>query len=329
MYKIFLYFLLSSCLILPVFSQELSQSIVEEKTSTQNYPVGELGTAWQFPSDHLPIGGSVGNVHFVLWNILHTEALHHIIDNSQGLRESSIITSNIPADSGSLTVREEVLVKKILEMVNHPTHPRSLIALQETSEQVFEQLQEILPSNMKLLPSEIENLDHGDVFIYDSNIFHFIDFNKINYIIRQHNTIMTLTLVEKKTELTYKFVQSHVPGGPIFSVPARKELANAVMKDYDSKAITIIMGDMNRSPDFFLIDFQTAAAEHGLENQPFVNLWIPYATHINTHREAAWIDNLFFSDPYPEISIHVTKRAPELFESLQITIDLLESLRYK
>lgn len=53
---------------------------------------------------------------------------------------------------------------------------------------------------------------------------------------------------------------------------------------------------------------------------------IPYPTHINTHMEASWIDNIFISNPYPQIESHITKDGSELFKELQPTLDLLESL---
>jgi hypothetical protein len=43
--------------------------------------------------------------------------------------------------------------------------------------------------------------------------------------------------------------------------------------------------------------------------------------------EASWIDNIFISNPYPQIENHVAKDGSELFEELQPTLDLLESLK--
>lgn len=304
-----------------------TQIYSEEKTSTQYYPVGELGKSWTLPSDHLPVGGSVGKVHFVMWNILHTGALHHIVNNGQGLRDSFIMAANIP-DEGSLTLRESVIIDQIFEMINQPTHPRSLIALEETSVEVYQKLQNSLPKNMQLFPPNIGGLAHGDVFIFDTKIFDLIDYSFKKYkCSKSGNSYMTLTLFEKNTGLTYRFIQSHVPGGPdANSKPARKELADAVMSDFNPQAITIIMGDMNRSPDYFLEDFKIAAANKRMP-QPFQNLWIPYPTHINTSREASWIDNIFIANPYPEIESQVAKDASVLFMDLQLTLDLLESLR--
>lgn len=204
---------------------------VEEKASTYCYPVGELGAKWQFPSDHLPVGGTIGNIHFVIWNILDTRYLHHIVGNSQGLRDSLIMQANVPVDAESLlTVREALILENIKEMINHKTSPRALLALEETSDNVYTKMQESLPAKMRLIPESLEDLGHGDIFIYDTDIFEFLNFQSENYVIHPSNSYSTLTLIEKKTGLTYRFIQSHVPGGPIFSAPAREEFANTLMR---------------------------------------------------------------------------------------------------
>lgn len=325
MRKILLALLLAaSPLLIP---QSASAAGQEEKTSTQYYPVGELGEQWVLPSDHLPVGGSVGNVHFVMWNILYTNALHYIADNTQGLKDSFIMAANVPMDDG-LTLRETVVIDQVFEMIEHPTHPRSLLALEETSEEVYNHLKSTLPNNFRMYPNNVKDIAHGDIFLYDTNLFDFVSFQSLRYKCNRSNTYMTLTLKEKTSGLTYRFVQSHVPGGPASnSRPAREELANALMNDFNPKAITIVMGDMNRSADYFLDNFKRAAAEKGMK-QPFKHLPVPYATHINTHREASWIDNIFISNPYPQyLDSYVAEDASVLFADLQRTIDLLESLR--
>lgn len=316
-----------------VFQTANANDNLNEKSSSRFYPVGELGARWTLGSDHLPVGGTVGSIHFVMWNILNTDALHHILGNGQGLRDSFIITANIPF-SDNLTLRESVVIGQVFEMIHHATHPRSLLALQETSENVYQKLQTSLPSNLQLLPTDVEDLKHGDIFIFDKNIFDFIDFKCVQYESKRTkhgNTYMTLTLLEKDTQILYKFVQSHVPGGPdINSKPARIELANAVIGDHNPEAISVVLGDMNRSPDYFIDEFETAARVCGLESQPFEIMWPPYATHINTHREASWIDNIFIAIPRgykPEIHSEVTGDAHAFFTDLKDTVDLLKSLR--
>lgn len=312
-------------LIVALFLSFISPLAAEEKTSPNAYPVGELGSLWQFPSDHLPVGGKVGNINFVMWNILNTDYLHHIIGNAQGLNDSLIMTANVAEkEEGLFTLREAMVVKNVFDMIDHPHTPRALIALQETGTQVFEKLQQTLPAHMKLMPSTIENLMHGDIFIYNANVFDVLDFSFAPYNINPHNTMMTLTLMEKETGLIYRFFQSHVPGGPINSDPARKELADALFDDYNPQAITLVMGDMNRSPEYFLENFAAAAKERETA-QPFKNMTIPYPSHINTHREASWIDNIFISNPFEEICIEASK-SDSFFVELEATVELLQNI---
>lgn len=294
----------------------------EEKTSTISYPVGELGEQWVLPSDHLPVGATVGNIHFVMWNILSSHALHYIEDNGQGLRDSFIMAANIPTDDeDGLTLREMVIIDNIMEMIEHPTHPRSVLALEEVTLQVYNKLKKILPSNMAMLPYFSQ-----DVFIYDQNVFKLWTWDHLKYANSSKNTITNLFLREKSTGILYCFVQSHVPGGPaVNSLPARVELSEAILGDFNPKAIKIVVGDMNRSPDYFMNNFAETARELDIE-QPFQNLPVPYPTHINTHQEASWIDNIFIYNPYTEIPCQVSEDGSEFFNDLQRTIDLLKHI---
>jgi hypothetical protein len=325
MYKTFIVLLLSMFQALDVLSA--SQMLMEEKTSSKSYYVGELGTAWQFPSDHLPVGASIDNIHFALWNTLNTEYLHWIEKNGQGLRDSLILKANIPlSENSNLTVREDVVLEYIMKMLQHPTHPRSVLALQEVGGCLFRELSLRLPDFMQVFPKNADEQEIEDIFIVDTRIFDILDFELSHYTFAQ-NTIIRMTLREKATGLSYRFIQSHVPGGPVNSLPARIELAEKVMQEYHDDTISIVLGDMNRSSDYFLPQFELAAIKSGLVAQPFINMDISYPTHVSTHMEAAWIDNIFIANPYSHIDCHAAKDATELLAELQPTFDLLEKLK--
>lgn len=327
MFKSFI--VVGCCLLgcLNLYAGESSSEVMEEKTSTQSFAVGELGAAWQFPSDHLPVGATVGNIHLVSWNILETRYLHYIIGNGQGLRDSLILSANVPIAGGrALTVRERLLVDAVLKMVRHPEVPRGLIALEETGKHVFQELKKELPSHMVMV-AQPEEFNQEDLFIYDNTIFDFVSFQAEHYVVEPKSTFLTLTLVEKSSGRSYRFIQSHVPGGPIKSAPARKELAAALMESFDPEMITVLMGDMNRSSDYFIVDFEKAAREKGLERQPFVNLPIPYPTHIDTAREATWIDNLFIALSEADLPYRVTSEGSEFFEEMGPVLELLQRIQ--
>ncbi len=322
--KIFV-FLLSTYLF---FSFNCSPLFGNDMASTVTYHVGELGEDWQFPSDHLPVGLTAGNIHIAAWNVLNTRFIYHILTNQQGLKESLIVSANLPMeDNGPLTLRENLIIDQVLEMIHHPTHPRSLISLQEVDLVFFEELNKKLPANMICVTTFPNDLADGDIFIYDSTIFEWNGLRSGNYQVRPRNTFMTLSLKEIKTGLLYHFVQSHLPAAPGISSQARKELAQEILSHFDPHVVTVVMGDMNRSPDYLLHDFAEVAKVIGMRHQPLKNLWIPYATHVDCYRKASWFDNLFFHVPNMDIKIEVSSEPETFFSGLIHTVNLMRSLR--
>lgn len=316
---------------LPCWNQEVEEVFKTLKTAnkinTKPYRVGELGAEWQFPSDHLPVGASIDDIHFALWNTLNTKYLHWIEKNEQGLKNSLIMSSNIPLPGNSnLTLREAIVLVFITKMLNHPEHSRSVLALQEMGEGLLKELSRCLPNYMHVIPEDAAKQKIEDIFLVDTRVFDILD-SEISKYTFSRNTIMTLRLREKASGLKYCFIQSHVPGGPVNSVPARIEFSNKIMQEYSLDHAIVVLGDMNRSPDFFLSQFEEAAKERGLANQPFVNVEIPYPTHINTHMQASWIDNIFIANPRLQSEIPVANEGFELFDELQPTLDLLKRLR--
>jgi endonuclease/exonuclease/phosphatase family metal-dependent hydrolase len=301
------------------FEVQYQQNISVLLTDKVPFFVGELGDQWQFPSDHLPVGMSINGIHFANWNILNTDYLNHIEANDQGLKYSLIMEANCPGKDPRLTRREEILLKQVMSLLQHPTQPRSVLSLQETGAAFWEVLKEQLPTNYKTVTAFPDDLAHGDVYIYDGDLLEFEELQSQRYE-GSVNTMMALTLKERSSGNEYRFIQSHVPGGPIRSEPARKELADFVMRNYDPNKSVVIMGDMNRPPRDFLENFARKAEEYSME-QPYTNAWIPYPTHINTHCEASWIDNIFFAVP-EGTRVEIAKE-DTFFPALQQTIDLL------
>ena len=256
------------------------------------YFVGELGGQWQFPSDHLPRGMSVGNLHIAFWNVLNKNYLSHILENTQGLRDSSIMSGNIPyRPSSNLTVREMIVSTMIKDMMNHPTHPRSLIGLQEVHPDVAEYLKEILPKNwaMSTPPGQPKS---QDIYLYDKSIFELIGVRAIKYQENLPKTIFTLTLQERSSGEIFCFVQSHIPGGPN-SEAGCKKFAEEALNQFQKNETTVLMGDMNASPSDIQKALEKAATNAELETLPFRYVAIDYPSHINTHLEASWIDNFY------------------------------------
>jgi hypothetical protein len=254
--------------------------------------------------------------------------LSFIEDNGQGLKDSLIMSTNVPVEEGKpLTVREQMVIEQVMLMIHHKTHPRALIALEETNDAVFQELKRIAPTNMSIIMPYLTNPQNRDIFIYDNERFTEGEFGGKTYDVAPNNVISYLSLTDKQTGIEYQFVQSHVPGGPVNSPAARKQFADFLINQFDPAKPTIIMGDMNRSADYFQKDFSEAAQKAGLDTQPFENKPIPYPTHIDTNRDATWIDNLFIYNPYSEIPVQITTEPSEFFDGLKPTMDLLKELK--
>lgn len=285
--------------------------------------VGELGPKWQFPSDHLPRGMSIGDTHIAFWNILNKNYLNHIEANTQGLRDSSILSDNVPAGKGiKLTFRELTCVLTILDMIDHPTHPRSMIALEETHGDVINHLKQVLPDHWAIVTPS----DHPysqDLYLYDTKVFDFVAIHSVKYTETQPKSILTLTLKEISSGQTYRFVQSHVPGGPNSSEGCKK-FAEEAMKQYNSSITTVLMGDMNESPSTIQQSLKQAAQQIGLERSPFNYVPIDYPSHMNTLLEASWIDNFFIYRPKVPGKVQPSHRAEDVHESLVPIVELFK-----
>lgn len=284
------------------------------------YYIGVLGEKWTFPSDHLPIGLTVGDFHIALWNVLKKDYLFHIEKNTQGLKESSILKDNMPLPGQkNLTIREFIILQNILEMSQHHTHPRSLIALQEMHPDMISYLKNYLPPEWRIA-QPFDESESEDIFLYDSNVFRFIDSEAVFYEMGRPKTIFTLTLQNKSSGKIYRFVQSHVPGGPSSERGCQK-FAYESLRQYDPNITTILMGDMNQPPYVIEKTFAKAAREVGMSENCFEYASLVYPTHVNTLLEATWIDHFFIS----EGEVYKISQDPkELFSSLENIVLLLQ-----
>ena len=324
--KTIISFLFCACFVLNTTSaQENTNFFVTSQPiyEAQPYYIGEMGEKWQFPSDHLPRGMSVGNLHIAFWNLLNKDYLHHILSNTQGLRDSSIMTDNVPVNSTStMTIRELQTVQIILGMIYHPTHPRSLIAIQETHADVQKYLKEVLPSNWRVFNGNPPGEPSQDLYLYDTDVFDFRGAGGTKYTQNQPKAIHTLSLREKSSGDTYRFVQSHVPGGPD-SAEGKAKFAEIAIGEYQPSETTILMGDMNASANTIMNALNTAAAKAGLQKQPFVFVQIDHPSHVNTRLEASWIDHFFIYRPaHLPGKVLSSYRPAEVHESLVPIVDL-------
>lgn len=289
--------------------------------ANEPYYVGEVGSSWEFPSDHLPRGATIGNFHIAFWNILYKDYLFHIEENTQGLKHSSILRDNVPVNAeSSLTVRELISGQMILEMIHHPTQGRSLIALEETHPDVYEFLRKNLSANWKMVTPPGQPTSQ-DLFLYDADVFDFEHVDAVKYSDKFSKTIFTLTLREKATDQVFRFLQSHIPGGPVNSVEGCAKFSNEAMNQFDPTMIIVLMGDMNQSPSVIQSALDEAAEKKGIAS-PYSYLPIAHPSHINTKLQASWIDNFFIYSP--NTPVKGSDNPEEIVEALLSIIQILK-----
>lgn len=305
-------------------STELTQVSIEKN---QPYFVGELGPAWEFPSDHLPIGLTLGSFHIAFWNNLNKDYLGHIEANTQGLKDSSILRDNVPLDlDNPLTKRELTIAKLVMEMINHPTHPRSLVALQETNADLQNYLSEQIPLGW-VIATPLDQPVSQDLFLYDTAVFNFISIDSVLYAKTAPKSIFTLTLEEKATGKIFRFLQSHVPGGPLKSKEGGEKFSAEALRQFDPSLTIVLMGDMNQSPNVIQEILTTASINAGLPSSPYNYLSIDYPSHMNTHTEASWIDHFFVYSSDSVLNIKGSDNPEEVSSQLVPIAHLLNSLK--
>jgi endonuclease/exonuclease/phosphatase family metal-dependent hydrolase len=278
-----------SVLSLPIQSEEVGfgkEPLIERS-------IGALEERWQFPSDHLPVGATIADFHVVTWNVLNTAFIDWIKRDGQGLSRSLIMQEHEFVGDTDLTVREQHVVREVLNLIGHPTHPRSILALQECSPAFLKELKAYLPHHMKIIRSRHYSAKDQDVLIYDTSLFEFVKrkskVSRNSYPSSLGKTIMNIVLQKKDSGAKYRLINTHVPGDP--ALPGRCELAKYVMEHRSEGIPTIVLGDMNFNHWEMQDAFRTAASALGIED-PFEN-FASYYSNIGIRKEAKCIDHIF------------------------------------
>lgn len=233
--------------------------------------VGELQEKWNFPSDHLPIGLTLDNLHYVSWNVLNTKHIHWVIEkNSQGLSHSMIADENVFIENSNLTLRDKHIVELILRMIAHPTHPKSILALQECGESFLEELRHKLPSYFEIVAN-------GELaFLFDNRMFDIHSQEEIFKVFEYEpqRSIQDIILRRLSNGQLFRFINVHLPGDP--TKPAPLELALYLASSFNLSLTTIAMGDMN----FTAVEMGTAL-DNAFNDLPPFSLYSPYCTNIS------------------------------------------------
>lgn len=275
--------------------------------------VGELQEKWQFPSDHLPIGMKFENVNFVSWNVLDADYMSWVLEkDSQGLKRSMIADEHVYIGDSKLTVRDKHVVDLILETISHPTHPRSILSLQECNEPFREELRSRLPAHFEMIPNQ------GETLLVDRRIFEVAEIKDVPVIFSNepHRTVQDVTLRRVDSGQLMRLVNVHLPGDP--TKPGRFEFAQYMAKTFDPAVTTLVMGDMN----FNELEMADAMQQAFSNHSPF-SLYSPYCTNISPFVfDSKAIDHFFVYSPGK--GAVVLSEPNEILAGLADTVELLQ-----
>lgn len=270
--------------------------------------VGELQQKWQFPSDHLPIGMTFDNLHFVSWNVLDSKYMSWVTEkNSQGLSRSMIVDEHVYIGDSKLTVRDKHIVDLIFQMISHPTMPRSILSLQECGQPFIEELRSRLPDYFEII------LHHGDAVLVDRRFFEVIEQSEISGIFKDNplRTFQDITLRRLENGQLLRFVNLHLPGDP--TKPTRFEFAQYLANTFDPDLTTLAMGDMN----FNELEMSDAMTQAFVDNSPF-DLYSPYCTNISPY--------VFTSKAIDHFLVYSPNQSPVILSAPEEIIPGLDSI---
>lgn len=236
--------------------------------------VGQLQERWQFPSDHLPIGLTVDDLHIASWNVLDSAYMSWVTEkDSQGLKRSMIADEHVYIGDSKLTLRDQHVATLILQMIAHPSHPKSLLSLQECSEPFLVELKSRLPSHFEIIAHD------GNAIVVDRNRFEILNANAIAgvYSADPKRTFQDIVVRRLESQEKYRLLNVHIPGDP--NGPARYDFTSYLSSTHDPSLTTIAMGDMN----FNELEMSDAITK-AFEQTPFT-LYSPYCTNISVSTE--------------------------------------------
>ncbi len=231
--------------------------------------VGELQERWQFPSDHLPVGITYDDLHIGSWNVLDANYMDWVYKNTQGLSNSLITEEHVYVGETRLTIRDMRVADMVTEMLTHPTHPRSILSLQEINAEFLEHLKSKLPQNIGIISNS------GNAVLFDENLLEAAQVRDVFGVFSEspQRPFQEILFQRKDTGEALRVFNVHLPGNPIG--PGRFEFTQYLAKVNDPNISSIAMGDMN----FNELEMKDAllGAFEGAEFQIFS----PYCTNIS------------------------------------------------
>lgn len=276
--------------------------------------VGQLQERWQFPSDHLPIGMTLGDTNIASWNVLDADYMSWVTEkDSQGLKRSMIVDEHVYIEGTNLTIRDKHVVDMVLGMIAHETHPRSILALQECNNQFLEELSKRLPENFAVISH------HGEALLVDTTRYDITSIKEVKDVFSQtpERGFQDIILTRKDNGENLRVFNVHLPGDPLH--PARYEFTQYMSATFDPSMATIAMGDMNFNELEMADAMLTAFA-----NSDTFNLYTAYCTNISPFVfDSKAIDHFIAYNPNKATGIDIN--APEeVMQGLTTFVSMLE-----
>ncbi len=278
--------------------------------------VGELQEKWQFPSDHLPIGMTIDGLHIASWNVLNSVYMGWVEKNSQGLSRSLLVQEHVYLGGSKLTFRDLHVIECVRSMLAHPTHPKSVISLQECGEAFLTELQSQLPEGYGIVLSSNVPIKDQNIVIYDKRAF---DYNPsrsgVSKIFsKDKRTVLNVCLTRRDTREAFRVINGHLPGEP--GNPAPDEFAAYTGSFATPNETVIAMGDMN----FNEVEMKAAFHRNVPKGFPLETI-SPYCTNIGLDFCSKSIDHFFIVSQ--KRSAILKNDAEEVMVGLRGTLQLL------
>lgn len=227
-----------------------------------------------------------------------------------------IAEEHVYIGSSKLTVRDKHVVDLILQTISHPTHPRSILSLQECSKPFIEELRSRLPAHFEVISN------HGDAVLLDRRCLEIVEAKDVSGIFADapQRTLQDITLRRLDNGQCLRLVNIHLPGDP--TKPGRFEFAQYLAKTFDPSLTTLAMGDTN----FDELEMADAMKQAFQNNSPF-SLNSPYCTNIspNVFNSKAIDHFLVYSPGRSSVELNTPD---QIMPGLAPVVDLLQESKF-
>eukprot|EP01012_Entosiphon_sulcatum_P025935 TRINITY_DN31313_c0_g1_i1.p1 TRINITY_DN31313_c0_g1~~TRINITY_DN31313_c0_g1_i1.p1 ORF type:complete len:295 (-),score=49.47 TRINITY_DN31313_c0_g1_i1:91-975(-) len=265
-------------------------------------PGRRLGEAWNFMSDHLPLGLTLAwgddPVALVSWNILNSAYLRWIYKDEQGLMGSFITQHDVRDGDSDFSRRDEAVVDAVLDLALG-AHPRAVVGLQECSVKV----RQAIIAGLAKDGADFGILAGSDksevVTFYNKRLLRVdTDLPEIRYHNGRGKTILPALFTVVASGKRFLFFNTHCP----FDNASCVEMAtNATRLAQEHRVPVVVVGDMNATSKQVTAAFAKAAQDVGTRD---LFSWVPgYRTHISASLKFCDYDNAHFAPGDSDASV--------------------------